>query len=118
MDADGGKQHGMGLGQFDDGPARGQGDARNQDAFDPGLGSAFQHGGAVGVEFVEIQVAVGVGERQGLRLPDAGYFESILQDGLHFVFVSGLAVDAHDGFGAAEADEQPAAVFEFELEAV
>lgn len=30
----------------------------------------------------------------------------------------GLAIDAHDGFSAAEADQQPATVLEPELEAV
>ena len=47
-----------------------------------------------------------------------GDFQAVLQDGLHLILVRRLAVDPHDRFGAAETDQQPAAILQLELEAI
>jgi hypothetical protein len=68
VDADGGIQHRVVFGQFDSGPAGGQREARNQNSFDPSPGSAFQNGFPVGVELVEVQMAVGICKFQGWKV--------------------------------------------------
>ena len=66
MDADGGVEPGVSLGQFDGGAAGGQVDARDEDAFDAGLECPFKDSFPVGVEGFQVQMAVCVGEH-GVR---------------------------------------------------
>ena len=47
-----------------------------------------------------------------------GDLQPIFENGFHFVFVGGLAIDAHDGFGSTEADQQPAAILKLELKTI
>ena len=131
----------MALSQFDHGLAGGRLSPGNQNAADTSPGSPFQHGLPVGVEFVQVQMAMGIGRARSRRhivlcqvsrcpvwhtdtgtldtdLLKAGDLQAILQDGLHLIAVHRLAIDAHDRFGAGEADQHPAAIFELELETV
>jgi hypothetical protein len=62
MDPDCCMEHWVAIGQFDDSPAGGHAETRDQDAGDAGLFGAAQDLGPVGIEFLQIQMAVGVGE--------------------------------------------------------
>ena len=65
MDTDRCVQHDMALSQFDDNPAGVYIESRDQDMRDSGLGGAFQHSLPVGVESIQIQMAVSVSQQVG-----------------------------------------------------
>lgn len=48
----------------------------------------------------------------------SGYAHPFIQDVGHTILVCRFTVDANDWLGATEADEQPAAIFHEELEAI
>lgn len=71
---------------------------------------------SIAVIDIEVEVAVRVEEIQCcLKARDP---HPVLQDRAHEVLAQCLGVNPHQGLGAAHADQQPAAVFEQELEAI
>ncbi len=62
----------MAPGQLDGSLAGGHAETRNQDAGYPGFFGAAQDVGPVGIEFVKVQVAVGVGKYHVFRCQASG----------------------------------------------
>ena len=138
MDAASGEDLRVLVGETDGCTAGFTGKPRDQDAGETCLPGAFKDFLPIGIELSQVQMAVGVGQQHGfprgedkvspfmilgkmavkMRSFQTSNFQSILQDRLHQVPVSGLTVDTHDRFRAGKSDQHPATIFEFELEAI
>jgi len=55
-------------------------------------------------------------EAYDITLFDPSNFQTILQQSLHFIAMCRFAIHAQNRFGAAKADQQPAAAFEPDME--